>query len=133
MDAQQKFQMNMKFFRKEKGWTQKQLAEKLNMTRSVISKLETGVQQPSLEQLVSISEALEISIDHLVGQGGTPSMLAEVLEPYRSEKHLEEVIDFLIKHPNLYDAIKKLAKTNHNQQQLSQYVATMIHELLKIE
>lgn len=60
-------------------------------------------------------------------------MLAEVLEPYRSEKHLEEVIDFLIKHPNLYDAIKKLAKTNHNQQQLSQYVATMIHELLKIE
>lgn len=131
VNAQQKFQMNMRFFRKQKGWSQKQLADKLNVTRSVISKLETGLQQPSLEQLISLSNALDVSIDHLVGQGDSPSLLTEVLEPYRTEKHLEEVIDYLIKHPELYHAIEQLAQKKQNQQQLTHYIASMIRELLK--
>jgi transcriptional regulator with XRE-family HTH domain len=52
--------------RKEKGFTQEQLAEKIFVSRTAISKWESGRGYPSLDYLKSISKLFEISIDDLL-------------------------------------------------------------------
>ena len=52
--------------RKEKGLTQKQLAEALNVTDKAVSKWERGLSFPDISMLEPISQALDISIMELL-------------------------------------------------------------------
>lgn len=52
--------------RKEKGLTQEQLAEQIFVSRTAISKWESGRGYPSLDYLKSISKLFEVSIDDLL-------------------------------------------------------------------
>ncbi len=52
--------------RKEKGWTQEQLAEMIFVSRTAVSKWESGRGYPSLDYLKSISKLFEVSIDDLL-------------------------------------------------------------------
>lgn len=54
------YDISMKIFdyRISKGWTQKQLAEKLNIKQAMVSKLESGEYNPTVEQLWKISKKL---------------------------------------------------------------------------
>ena len=55
--------------RKEKGWTQEQLAAAVGVKRSVISKYENGTISPSVSMLEDIAAALGVHIFDLVGIG----------------------------------------------------------------
>lgn len=52
--------------RKEKGLTQKQLGERCGIADSNIRKYESGTQNPKLETLQKISNALEVDINSLL-------------------------------------------------------------------
>ena len=52
--------------RKEKGWTQAELGEKLNLTDKAISRWETGESIPETQQLVPLSNLFDITIDELL-------------------------------------------------------------------
>ncbi len=52
--------------RKEKGMTQKQLAEALNVTDKAVSKWERGLSFPDVSMLEPISDLLDISILELL-------------------------------------------------------------------
>ncbi len=52
--------------RKVKGWTQAQLAESSGIEPSNISHIERAATKLSLQTLVSIANALEVSIDELM-------------------------------------------------------------------
>ena len=52
--------------RKQKGLSQEELANRLNVSRQTISKWEVGESSPDLEKLVAISELFDISLDELV-------------------------------------------------------------------
>ena len=52
--------------RKQKGFSQEELANRLNVSRQTISKWEVGESTPDMENLVAISELFEISLDVLV-------------------------------------------------------------------
>src|SRR5699024_10052725 len=52
--------------RKEKGFSQETLAEKLNTSRQAISKWENGQGFPETEKLLMIGNIFEISIDYLL-------------------------------------------------------------------
>lgn len=52
--------------RKEKGMTQKQLAEALNVTDKAVSKWERGLSFPDISMLEPLSELLDISIMELL-------------------------------------------------------------------
>ena len=54
-------------YRKERGLTQKQLAERIGVTNKAISKWETGDGYPDIMTIPSLAEALEISADELFG------------------------------------------------------------------
>ena len=52
--------------RKSRGLLQEELAEKLGVSRQAVSKWEMGTCMPTLENLISISEFFEVTLDSLV-------------------------------------------------------------------
>lgn len=52
--------------RKQKGLSQEELANRLNVSRQTVSKWETGDSTPDMEKLITISDFFEISLDELV-------------------------------------------------------------------
>ena len=54
--------------RKEKGLTQKQLAEKLKIYQSNMSNWENGITEPDIQSLIKIADILDVHIDELVGR-----------------------------------------------------------------
>lgn len=56
---------NLRFLRTQKGWTQKELAEKLSLKQPVIGSYEEERATPPLSCLVQISDLFKISIDTL--------------------------------------------------------------------
>ena len=54
--------------RKERGITQKELAEKLSMDTSIVCKYESGAAVPSYEALEKIADFFEVSTDYLFGR-----------------------------------------------------------------
>lgn len=61
------FGVRLRAARKAKGWTQKELANRLAAGPSWISHFECGRRLPSLELLESLCQALEVSADSLMG------------------------------------------------------------------
>ncbi len=55
--------------RKEKGLTQMDLAERLNVSRQAISRWEVGSSVPSTDNLKVLSELYEVSLDYLLSDG----------------------------------------------------------------
>ena len=60
------FAENLKKLRKEKGWTQDDLAKKVRMHTKHISKYEMGLVKPTSDAIVRIANALETSSDYLL-------------------------------------------------------------------
>lgn len=52
--------------RKEQGWTQKQLAERLFVSDKAVSKWETGASLPDTGLLIPLAELLEVSVTELL-------------------------------------------------------------------
>lgn len=59
---------NIRHFRKAKGMTQAVLAEKLFVTPQNISKWENGQSAPDVDNLCRVAEALDVSVDRLLGR-----------------------------------------------------------------
>ncbi len=55
--------------RKQKGWSQTDLANKSNVSREIIGKYERGDATPSIDFAKRIADALGVSLDYLVGEG----------------------------------------------------------------
>ena len=61
--------------RKQKGMSQEQLADALNISRQAVSKWETNESQPDIERLKEISSMFNVSIDYMVKDGYTPAAI----------------------------------------------------------
>lgn len=61
------FHENLKTLRKEKGFSQEQLAFHLNVVRQAISKWEKGLSVPDAELLIRLAEVLDVSVSDLLG------------------------------------------------------------------
>ena len=57
---------NIRAERNRKGYTQFQLAEKINMSESSISLIERGLQTPSIFVVLDIAKVLEVNINELL-------------------------------------------------------------------
>jgi len=65
-EAQDRFADNLRKIRKEKNFTQEQLAEVIGKSTEHISFLERGERSPSFEIIVDLADALDIEISHLM-------------------------------------------------------------------
>ncbi len=61
------FGNTLKTLRIKHNLTQKQLADKLGLTKSVISAYETGLRMPSYDVLISLARIFKTSTDYLLG------------------------------------------------------------------
>lgn len=75
---------NIKSLRKQKGYSQEMVAEKLNIVRQTVSKWEKGYSVPDAEMLERIAELFEVSVGDLLGKGvpeqQNPPELGEVVQ-----------------------------------------------------
>lgn len=62
------FSDNLKTMRKEKGFSQEQLATRLNVVRQTISKWEKGLSVPDAELLIQLAEVLDVEVSDLLGE-----------------------------------------------------------------
>lgn len=61
------FGNRLKTLRLKENLTQAQLAQKLGLTKSVISAYETGLRLPSYDILIHIAQIYRVSTDYLLG------------------------------------------------------------------
>ncbi|MBO5525340.1 MAG: helix-turn-helix transcriptional regulator [Clostridia bacterium] len=73
--------------RKKKGWSQEELAEKMNLSRQAISKWESGQSVPEVDNVVELSILFGVSTDYLLKDEET-RMEAEDWETSVSEKEM---------------------------------------------
>ncbi len=57
---------SIKKLREERGMTQDELAEKLNVTRQAVSNWETGKTQPDIETLTRLAEIFDVSVERII-------------------------------------------------------------------
>ena len=82
---------NLKIARKDAGFTQVEIAKKINVSQQCYSDYENGKTDPDINTLVMIADILQVSIDYLVGRSDD---LGAILTPPPSqplsdrEKHI---------------------------------------------
>ena len=97
---------NIRKFRKERHLRQEDLAEKTGLSANYIGMVERGEKTPSLETLIRIINALQVSADVILsdvlenGYVIKTSQLNEKLENLSEEerRRIYDVIDALLKH-----------------------------------
>ena len=57
----------IKALREARGWTQAELARRLNITRNGVNSWEQGLSMPSPACLVDLAKLFSVSTDHLLG------------------------------------------------------------------
>jgi transcriptional regulator with XRE-family HTH domain len=60
--------------RKQNNLTQVQAANAINITERQYQRIETGVSKPTYDNLISIADYYNVSIDYLVGRTGNPNI-----------------------------------------------------------
>ena len=71
---------NIKAIRKAKNLSQEELAQKLNVVRQTISKWEKGLSVPDAGTLVRIAEALDTTVQVLLGEEVLPTEESETVK-----------------------------------------------------
>lgn len=61
--------------RKQHNWSQETLAEKLDTSKSTISKIENGSRKLTTDELIRLTEIFNMSADYLLGLKNVPSEL----------------------------------------------------------
>ncbi|MGC6768304.1 helix-turn-helix domain-containing protein [Enterococcus sp. LJL51] len=57
--------------RKERGFTQEEIAQEINVTRQTISNWETGSAQPTIDKAIDLANLYDVSMDELIGRQPT--------------------------------------------------------------
>lgn len=89
----------MKEIRKERGWSQEQLAEELIVSRAAVAKWESDKGIPDIDNLKKLSELFGMSIDELVGNSVTEKEQNNISNqkyyiPYIGKKCNVEMVDW---------------------------------------
>ncbi len=75
------FSENLKTLRKQKGFSQEELASRLHVVRQTISKWEKNLSVPDADTLIRLAEILEVSVSELLGSKiGTENVPNDVAE-----------------------------------------------------
>lgn len=56
----------IQLLRKQKGYSQEELADKVGVSRQAVSKWESGQSVPDLEKIIAMSELFEVTTDYIL-------------------------------------------------------------------
>ncbi len=83
------FSEKLKLLRKNKGFTQEEFAEQLNVSRIAVAKWEAGQTYPDIANLIQISNIMNVTIDYLVRE-----QECEVCPVVMEQDDVQEIITF---------------------------------------
>lgn len=102
---------NIKKYRKEKGLTQKELADKIGKDFSTVQKYELNISQPPIDVLNRIADTLDIDVSKLFYIENTLNQSSED-EAQRQEMYLKELREDTI---NKYDSLDPFGQKAANK------------------
>ena len=79
-------------YREQAGLKQEELAELIGKSPIFVSYMERGIRKPGLDTLLTLSEALDVSIDILLGNRASPALVSRLAL-------IQEMLDAML--PNL--------------------------------
>jgi transcriptional regulator with XRE-family HTH domain len=136
--ALEKLRENIRYFREQFEWTQQELADKINISRSVLTRWENGSLIPDLHALLKLSHIFDVSLDGLIGRNYDKNMiLQEVRRIYKTdEQSIDEEMIEVIRYLNSNGEIKKglveLSRTaKKNRRPIEEIIKVTIHEIIK--
>lgn len=98
------FPQILRMLREKQGYSQKQLADVLHVSKNSVSHYELGVCMPSIDVIVSIADIFDVSIDYLLGRSNANL----------SKRLLEKTIDKDITAENMLETILRLDKEHRS-------------------
>ena len=81
------FSENLTKLRKGKGWSQEDLADKLDISRQAVSKWEVGTSKPDIDNLMKLSKLFSKPIDELVNNKIVHTEAMSIVVKKRDFKH----------------------------------------------
>lgn len=130
---------NIKFYRERNDWTQQALADKINVSRAVISKWETGDTTPELSLLITLCDLFEVSLDYLVGRNFyKEDLLLEVNRIYRTnekkvDEQMLEIINYLQQKPRMQQNMYYLSSlANKQRKAIEEIISVAIQQINKL-
>lgn len=75
--------------RRQKGWSQEDLAERLDVSRQSVSKWESGQSVPDLKRIVQLSELFCVTTDYLLKELPDPQPVPDAYEPPMQTAYME--------------------------------------------
>ena len=135
---------NIRIYRKNMGFTQEQLAERLGITLGTISKWERGTSEPDLLYVMQIAELFHVSVDALIGftmhgnnvETEIERICAMLGNGCTIEQAAQEYDNLLIKFPNNFDAVYGAAKCHmqigvvyHRHDELKRAIELLRHTI----
>lgn len=86
IDYQKCFIENMKFYRKQKGLSQAQLAEACDVSNGTIGNIECGATKPSFDLIIQIADILEIKPESLFYTSENPDLCLRISNKLSKEQ-----------------------------------------------
>lgn len=86
------FAERLRWLRERKGFSQKEIADKIGISQQGYSHLETGRREPNLETLIKLSRVFDESIDFIVGNHIEDVRASHLYELYEEARKVREEI-----------------------------------------
>lgn len=75
--------------RKEKGWSQGDLAEQIGASREIIGKYERNENSPSLEMALKMAKTFGVTVDFLLGESEYSSYDKDTIERIKNMQEMD--------------------------------------------
>ncbi|XLS30008.1 helix-turn-helix domain-containing protein [Flavobacteriaceae bacterium M23B6Z8] len=75
--------------RKAKNWSQEDLAKEIGSSRVMIGKYERNDNAPSIEVLLKMAKAFDVTVDYIIGEGRLSNYDKEVLKRIEDIEQLD--------------------------------------------
>ena len=106
--------------REKRGWTQRELANRVNLNVSVMNRIESNDRPVKDSELLNLANVLEVSTDYLLGRTNTP-------EPTTKPQQDDELeFQAFINNPELGVWYKELPKSSEEELQKLRTIWEMI-------
>lgn len=120
---------NIRNIRKEKGYTQKHLAELSGIATITLQQYELGKREPKIEQLLKLSNALQIDINSLLEDTDSPILRAmKESDSALYEDYKKHLLSHSVELENIdVELINNFHKLNEaGQKRLLEYLSELI-------
>lgn len=82
--------------RKDKGYTQEDLAEVLHVTKSTLSNYENDRRTPDITFIKTFSKLMDVSVDYIVGTTEIPQGISILKKRVGKNTSMEQIINMLL-------------------------------------